>query len=238
MRKLISLFRREKPHKTVMGKIVMTLAAHGIDTVLDIGGNVGQTGKALREYGYRGRIISFEPLPEAHALLRRAARGDPGWTVAPRMAIGAAPGIATLRQSASTDMSSILPAHDALMAAIPGTAMEAKIEAPMRTLADVIVEHCAPEANIFVKIDTQGYERDVLEGLGPMWERVTGLQIEMSLLPLYNGETLFDGLIALLKARGFEPHLLFDTYFSRELVRQLQIDGVFYRADKIKVNGN
>jgi FkbM family methyltransferase len=227
---LLSFLRREKPHKTPMGRTVLMLADHAIDTVLDIGANKGQTGKALREHGYRGKIISFEPLPEPYALLQKAAKGDTQWVVAPRMAVGRTTGTVTLNQSVSTEMSSILPARDNLMRAMPTTEVTQKVEAPMSTLAEIISSMCGANDHIFVKIDTQGYEHDVLEGLDPLWDRVLGFHLEMSLTPLYEGEWTFDQIIPFLKERGFEAYFLYDTAFSRVLRRQLQMDGVFFRT--------
>ena len=61
---------------------------HGLRTIVDVGANVGQYGKSLREWGYKGRIVSFEPLTSAHGILSRTAAGDDTWIVAPRCAIG------------------------------------------------------------------------------------------------------------------------------------------------------
>ncbi len=62
-----------------------------IETVVDVGANVGQYSDGLRASGYRGRIVSFEPLADAYARLARRCAFDPGWT-ASREALGAEPG--------------------------------------------------------------------------------------------------------------------------------------------------
>ena len=81
-----------KKAKIPSTRLVALLDHHRINTVFDVGANVGQYGKRLRSSGYKGRIISFEPLTAAHAELSRAAAGDPFWEVAPPMAIGDAEG--------------------------------------------------------------------------------------------------------------------------------------------------
>ncbi len=224
------LFRKPKPHKTRAGKIVLTLGAHGIDTVLDIGANVGQTGRELRSSGYQGRIVSFEPVPSAHAALTRAAAADSRWDVALRCAVGARAGEVLLNESESSDMSSIRPPEDALLTALPRTQVVASHATPVTTVEQIVTQYCKPGDRIFVKVDTQGYEKEVLEGFGQAWSQVIGIQMEMSLFSLYEGEALFLDLTRHIMDRGFVPHLMLETTFSRRLNRQLQVDGVFYRA--------
>ncbi|MGN6161287.1 MAG: FkbM family methyltransferase, partial [Marmoricola sp.] len=60
-------------------RLTRTLRAHGIETVLDVGANVGQYSALLRSAGYPGRIISVEPLADAFAQLSRRARNDRAW---------------------------------------------------------------------------------------------------------------------------------------------------------------
>lgn len=84
--------RKRRLRKSREGKIVRILDAFAIDAVCDIGANIGQTRDSLRAAGFRGRIVSFEPAPEAHATLVSRARHDPAWEIAPRMALGARAG--------------------------------------------------------------------------------------------------------------------------------------------------
>jgi SAM-dependent methyltransferase len=49
--------------------LVAFLISRNVDLVLDVGANVGQFGTDLRRYGYKGEILSFEPLPAMFVIL-------------------------------------------------------------------------------------------------------------------------------------------------------------------------
>src|SRR5262245_9209130 len=57
--------------------------------VLDVGANTGQFAGLIRKLGYRGSIISFEAIPQVHAVLSEATKRDSRWTAAPCAALGA-----------------------------------------------------------------------------------------------------------------------------------------------------
>ena len=211
-------------------QLLAVLAHFRISCVLDVGANVGQYGATLRAWGYRGRIVSFEPQVEPRAALERRAAADPGWQVAPRMALGAHRGEIEIEVSAESDMSSILPQSALLRQVSPSSAVVRKETVPLRRLDDVAGAYLRPDDRAFLKIDTQGYEREVLAGAGSLLERLAGIQLEMSLVPLYQDERDFRGTLDHLAAAGFEPHLLLPGYFERKLARQLQVDGVFMRV--------
>jgi FkbM family methyltransferase len=53
-----------------------------IDCVFDVGANMGQYARRIRrKLNYKGRIISFEPIPDVAARLRREAENDGLWFV-------------------------------------------------------------------------------------------------------------------------------------------------------------
>lgn len=223
------LGRREKRHKTRAGQIAMTLERHGVTLVLDVGANAGQTGRELRSGGYTGRIVSFEPVSSVRAKLAEALDADANWEMAPAMALGDRRGDVTIKVSEASDMSSVRDAAPELMEALPRTRVVGEERVPIERLDAIFDRFVRPGDVVFLKIDTQGSERQVLDGAGGVIGRIAGIQMEMSLLPLYEGETLVTDHLAALRDLGFEPWLLLPVTFSRRLGRQLQVDGVFFR---------
>jgi len=223
----LTLRRKARPHEAQLAAVLERFA---ISCVLDVGANVGQYALMLREAGFGGRIVSFEPLEGAHEMLARRAAADRGWQIAPRMAIGDRDGEALLEVSAESDMSSMLPQSELLRKISPSSAVVRRERMPMARLESAAQPYLAPEDRIFLKIDTQGFEPQVLAGAGSLMERLCGLQLEMSLVPCYEGEVGFRAMLDRLAAAGFEPYLFIPGYFERKLGRQLQLDGVFMRA--------
>jgi FkbM family methyltransferase len=216
--------------KSPDAQLVALLKHFGITCVLDVGANVGQYGARLRAWGYPGRIVSFEPQAGSHAALERRAAADAAWQVAPPMALGARAGEVELEVSAESDMSSILPQSALLRQVSPSSAMVRRETVPLRRLDDVAGSYLAADDRVFLKIDAQGYEIEVLAGAVRLLERLAGIQLELALVPLYEGERPFRVMLDELSALGFEPYLFLPGYFERKLARQLQIDGVFMRA--------
>ncbi len=223
------LRKKLKRHKVREGKIALILENAGVDLVLDVGANIGQTYDNLRQWGYGGRIVSFEPLPDAHRELERKAARDPLWEIAPRAAVGAEPGEAMLNVSEASDMSSLLPATETVLQAIPRTNVIDRLATPVITLDQVWDRYSADAAKIFLKVDTQGFERQVLTGAAKTLQRICGIQMELSLFPLYEGEELYLSFLQDFHALGFAPYMIVETNYSRHLRRQFQIDAIFMR---------
>lgn len=222
-----------KKKKPPSAQLVAILNHHRIDTVLDVGANVGQYGQRLRDWGYNGRIISFEPLASAHEQLSAQSAPDPDWVIAPRMAIGAEDGEIDIQVSAETDMSSILPQSELLQKISPTSAIQTTERVPIHKLDTVAKDYVNGEGRAFLKIDTQGFEPEVLDGADTLMQRLIGAQLEMSLVPLYQGERGYLSMIQRLEAGGFTLHLVLPGYFERKLARMVEIDGVFVRDENV-----
>jgi FkbM family methyltransferase len=218
-----------KKAKPLEPQLIAVLERFEIDCVLDVGANSGQYGSLLREWGYRRRIVSFEPLAGAHARLERRAAADPDWRVAPRMALGERDGEATIEVAAESDMSSILPQTELLRQISPSSRVIGHERVPIRRLDGLAADYLEPDERVFLKIDTQGFEAQVLAGARRLLPRLSGVQLEMSLVRCYEGERDFRELMADLADAGFGPYLFFPGYFEHKLARQLQVDGVFMR---------
>ncbi|MCU1242322.1 MAG: FkbM family methyltransferase [Candidatus Acidoferrum typicum] len=221
-------YNPQKTHEAALGRL---LAVREIDTVLDIGANEGQYATMVRRAGFRGRIISFEPLAEAHSKLRQAAARDPLWTVAPRMALGDDEGTLLMHVAANSASSSALSMLDAHLDAAPESAYIGCETVPVSRLDRVAEEMGVGGRNLFLKIDVQGFEPKVLGGAPRLLDRIRGVQLELSLVPLYDGETLFLSQVDCLARKGFDLWGLMPSFIDKKTGRTLQVDGIFFRPD-------
>ena len=205
------------------------LANHEIDLVVDVGANTGQYGHSMREIGYNGPVVSFEPQRQCIPGLSEAARVDGNWTVVP-VAIGAADGELLLNVAGNSVSSSLLPMLDSHVNAAPGSGYVAKELIPVRTTdGELSVSPYDKASNIWLKIDTQGYEWPVIEGAVKTLERTAVLEIELSLCPLYDGQLLLPEIVDRLERRGFALHALNEVFVDPATDRLLQVDGIFVK---------
>lgn len=220
---------RYNPAQSQGARMARLLAHHGIDLVLDVGANTGGYAQSLRDIGYRGDILSFEPLAEAHAELQRAAAVDARWHVAPRMAIGSNNGEIAINVAGNSVSSSVLPMHDSHAAAEPASRYVDTQQVALSRLDTVVHPLLASRHNILLKIDTQGYEMPVLLGATGLLPQVRGIQLELSVIPLYEGQALYREMIDWLAAQGYELWNLVPGFLDMSSGRLLQFDGIFFR---------
>lgn len=213
-------------------RIATALRWLGADTVMDIGANIGQYGFALRASGFDGRLISCEPLPDAYRHLARRAAGDAGWT-ALHTAAGAESGTSTINVAANSYSSSLLPMTAAHRNAAPGSEFVASVPVPVTTVQQLVADHGLDPARTMLKIDTQGFESQVLDGAGDLLPSFAAVQMELSFVPLYTGQQLFDQLVARMAGAGFEMFCLDAGFADPRTGRMLQCDGVFVAADRM-----
>ena len=187
----------ENPH--VLRHGVMSKA--GIELVIDGGANVGQYAGRLREYGYRGQILSIEPGGEAFRSLQAASSKDASWkTVC--TALGAEDGEAVLRVMHDS-VSSSLMAPRPKMQAICGPKSASEERVPVRTLRGILEEAGAKEMNTLLKLDVQGSEQDALIGAGERLGDCNFLELELAFEPLFEGQTPALELLHWLEDKGF-----------------------------------
>lgn len=199
-----------------------------VDVVFDVGANSGQYGAELRSHGYAGRIVSFEPLSEPFGGLQERAAGDGAWD-AVRAAVGEAEGEAVVNVAGNSLSSSVLPMLPAHVNAEPTSAYVGQETAPMVTLDAVFDRYAGRHRHPFLKVDAQGYERHVLAGAAATLARVAGVQLELSLVPLYEGAMSFDEGLEAMAGAGLELARLDAVFEDPRTGRLLQCDGVFIR---------
>ncbi|KRA39450.1 hypothetical protein ASD81_08185 [Nocardioides sp. Root614] len=210
------------------GQVNRTLQSRGIDTVLDIGANVGQYGLGLRRAGYEGRIISCEPLSGAYAELSGRAARDATWHTV-NSAVGAESGEVDINVSANSYSSSILGMTQAHLDGAQDSAYVAVERVAVTTVAQLADQFDVTPGRTLLKIDTQGYETEVLAGAGDLLPRFDALQLEMSFVELYEGQHLAESMIEVLRGHGYRLQSL-EPGFSDPSGRLLQCDVLVVRS--------
>src|SRR5437879_5616125 len=201
-------------------------------TVLDVGANRGQFYRLVRSVGFRGRIISFEPIAALHAELTEQAADDPDWVIAPCMALGRACGSAAINVASNLASSSIFPVLPQTLTAAREASYVSKQLVPVERLDSAATPLTPVDGALFLKIDVQGYEREVLLGSGELLSRVSAMQLELSLSQLYEGAPLFDELIGFVRSLGYDLYNLIPGFRNPESGQLLQVDGFFMRTDR------
>lgn len=197
-----------------------------IDTILDVGANIGYYAEEIRNQAFQGKIVSFEPLHTAFRELKIKSEKDPAW-IALNYALGSEDRNDTINVSENSVSSSLLNILNEHMASAPQSRYVEKHEIEIRKLDSVFSSICTGSTHIMLKIDTQGYEKNVLDGAKGSLEKIAVLQMEMSIVPLYENEMLFREMLDYVYELGFELFSLENGFANPENGRLLQVDGIF-----------
>ncbi len=200
-----------------------------IDLIFDIGANTGQFSKEMRGAGYTGRIVSFEPLPDAYKKLKESAIHDKLWEVHNRCALGAEKCKTVINVSRNSVSSSILPMLKTHFLVEKESIYIGKVEADLITLDSVSKRYLSNSNNYFIKIDTQGFEWEILNGARKTLKNARGVLCELSLTRLYEGQKMWLDFIHRMDNEGFSLWEIHQEFLDPNNGRTLQINAIFFR---------
>lgn len=205
------------------------LAERRIETVLDVGANIGQFGTILRKQGYRGRIISFEPIRAVFETLKAVADRDGNWE-AHNYAFGSASAVKNIQISENTEFSSLLDQTPAAQEFDPRAQVIRQEPVEVKRLDDEFASLRADR--VFLKIDAQGYEWEILEGAPATLKLILGIQVELPLTHLYKGVWSLTEALEYLLQRGFIlAQVRPVNYDNKDWVSMVEIDCMFRRLE-------
>ena len=199
-----------------------------IDVMLDVGANEGLFSERLRTAGYKGRILSFEPLAEMFAKLDSRSERDGKWESF-RVAVGSEPQTATLHVAGNWASSSLLPMNERHRLAEPRSVYVDTEPCEVVTLDGIGTDLIGGNDRIYLKVDVQGSELAVLQGAERLLRQVEVIQAELSLMPLYDGAPLLESVVAYLDGRRFALLGLAPAFVHPKTGAILQVDGIFAR---------
>ena len=210
-------------------KLIAHMDRLGIDLVLDVGANEGQYAAQLRSNGFRGDIVSFEPQNAAFKVLQGNCEQDDNWSCH-RLAIGEENGQATMNISANSWSSSLLPVFSWTVEAEPSIAYVGQEVVAVRRL-DELVPELTNSRRIFLKVDTQGFERRVMGGAQAIADRIAMVQLELAWKPSYEGQTELSEMMRFMSVLGFGPVLIQPGWVGKACIIH-EIDVVFARSEE------
>jgi len=209
------------------------LRMYRVNVVLDVGANRGQFGSRLRRAGYRGQIISFEPVAGLFAQLEERAASDPKWSVH-RCALGREDGTIAINVVPGTLSSVLAPtgfgANRYAQLRAPTTE-----EVPVRRLDGMLDELLAdvPDPRPYLKLDTQGFDLEAFAGLGQRVNQLVGMQSEVAIQVIYEGMPRITDSLPIYEAAGFEISGLFAVSRETRTARVVEYDCVMVRTDAL-----
>jgi FkbM family methyltransferase len=205
------------------------IRSRNIRVILDVGANVGQFGETMRAKGYRGKIVSFEPISAVYRVLAAKAAADGNWQ-ANNFALGAKAQRTTIHVSRLSVYSSILRSTDAATRFDDDAVVKRDETIEVRTLDDICPDLSEPT---LLKIDTQGYEQQVLEGARRVLPGMAAVLMELPIIHLYEGNWQFHEAVAFMAGVGFVPAQIHPVnYHSADDVSLVEVDCLFRPRDE------
>ena len=202
-----------------------------IDFVLDIGANKGQFRDRIRhEIGFRGPIVSVEPLADNIKTLRHRAERDPHWSIE-GLALGRAAGVRTINVMKQDVFSSFLKPNEESASEFSGQNEILRTEPVQVDTLDALFGRLQARFQFkrpYLKLDTQGFDLEILQGGPRALTQFSALQTESSIVPIYEGMPSYTESLQFLHARGFDLSWIAPVTLDSQM-RLIEVDCVLIR---------
>ena len=228
-RKLISKFSKYSLIYENAFDLQKILNFHDIDIIFDVGASWGGYAKSLRRFGFKNKIISFEPVNASYEKLLKNSFKDSYWYVHKKI-------IVTnknikkqmINVSKDFDNSSLLN----LTKLHSENHVEAKYshqeEVECDSLDNLVSHYLKDEKNLMIKVDVQGTEMDVLKSALNNIKKFKLVQIELSLHKMYEQQVLWKEIITFMNDCNFDIWTIYPGYKKKSIGQLYQFDVIFY----------
>lgn len=171
-----------------------------ISTIIDVGAHYGEFYEEVRRHEFRRKVISIEPTRSSYEILKKYEGCDRNFK-ALNVALADVAGELTFYEYEESSMNSALEVDSSSNYKL--NLKESVSSTQCITLDQVIETESLQGDNIFVKLDVQGYEVKILQGLRNCLQSVNLIQVEISINPIYRDASNLLELVDWLKLNGF-----------------------------------
>lgn len=205
-------------HLLLARRLKRIISEYQIDCILDVGANIGQYHGFLRhEVDYEGLVVSFEPDPTSISRLDELQKEDDNWVIQD-YGLGKENSVLQLNIMKKTQFNSFLEPDSTNSSRFDDSnSIVEKVDVDVKRLDDVVrrLQDKYRFANVFLKMDTQGFDLDVFEGAAGCLDLIKGVQSEVSLIPIYKDMPTFEDSLRFFKSKGFEVSGLYSLSENR-----------------------
>jgi len=206
------------------------LQRYQIQTVIDVGANIGQFGMSLRNLGFRGKILSFEPMKQAREKLKKVSDKSPPWKVFAE-ALGSRQEEKILQIFKDDSFSSLYPITESGKKTFGSYVQTEGAQVVKIETLDLLLkkEISTEQGAILLKTDTQGHDLEVLKGGGELLKRANVVMTEASAEVIYEGAPFFAEVLKYLEKNGFEPSGFYPISNRLDTLAMIEFDAFFVR---------
>lgn len=218
------------PSNSEIALIDYLLSKYSIKTVVDVGANEGQFAvKLMNKNQYNGKIISFEPVTSAFHQLSKNSQKSSNWEVV-QSAVGDSIGQVPINISQNSVSSSLRKVNAHTVEAEAGTAIVNTEMVPINTLDNLLKIH-QWQNDLWLKIDVQGFEREVLQGASETLKQAKVVQIELAVIPSYEQSPYLEEIITTMRKSGFLLYSIMNGFRNYKTGQMYEMEGFFIKAD-------
>ncbi|WP_298353794.1 FkbM family methyltransferase [Runella sp.] len=216
------------PSNSEIALIDFLLSKYSIKTVVDVGANEGQFAlKLMNKNQYKGKIISFEPVSSSFQQLLKNSQQSNNWEVV-QSAVGDSTGQVPINISQNSVSSSLRKVNAHTIEAEAGTAIVNTEMVSINTLDNLLKAH--PWQNdLWLKVDVQGFEREVLQGAAKILKQARVVQIELAVIPSYEQSPYLEEIITTMRNSGFMLYSIMNGFRNYKTGQMYEMEGFFVR---------
>jgi len=199
----------------------LILDKSGVSFVIDIGAHKGEFYHEIRRNGFRDGILSIEPTLSSFEFLKRIENSDQKFKSL-NIALSNKFGEVEINEFQESTMNSILDVNQNSSYDLSPSIATSKVKC--MTLDQLIKSESLENEVLFIKLDVQGFELRILDGLRAFLTSVKVLQVEISINPIYKDASNLADFVTWLESNGYKIASISTERFHESVAYAYDVD--------------